>query len=66
MEHIVDANRDPKVFRHEESRAYIMVLYLDGYEFAVFRSEDLLHWEESQRFCAEGMWECPDLFSFNN
>ena len=62
VEHIVDANRDPKVFRHEESRAYIMVLYLDGYEFAVFRSEDLLHWEESQRFCAEGMWECPDLF----
>ena len=55
-------NRDPKVFYHEESGAYIMALYLDGDEFAIFRSNDLLHFEESQRFHAKGMWECPDLF----
>ena len=62
LDHIIGENRDPKVFRHEESHAYIMALYLEENDFAVFRSTDLLHWTESQRFTAEGMWECPDLF----
>ncbi len=62
LENIKGENRDPKVFYHEESGAYIMALYLDGDEFAIFRSADLLHFEESQRFHAKGMWECPDLF----
>lgn len=61
LEHIKGENRDPKVFYHAKSKAYIMALYLDGNEFAIFRSEDLLHWEESQRLVLEGMWECPDL-----
>ena len=39
-----------------------MVLYLDGYDFAIYRSEDLLNWEETQRISEPGMWECPDLF----
>lgn len=60
--HIAGENRDPKVFWHEASNAYCMALFLDGYEFAFFRSEDLLHWQETQRFTMEGMWECPDLF----
>jgi len=62
LEHIVGGNRDPKVFYHNGSNAYVMVLYLDGSEFAIFRSTDLCHWEESQRLSVEGMWECPDLF----
>lgn len=61
--HIAGDNRDPKVFYHKESAAYIMALYLDGNEFAIFRSANLLHWEETQRFTAESMWECPDLFA---
>lgn len=60
--HIKDDNRDPKVFYHKESAAYIMTLFLDGNEFAIFRSQDLLHWTESQRLIAENMQECPDLF----
>ena len=63
IEHIKGENRDPKIFWHAESGAYIMVLYLDGTEFAIFRSADLLHWQESQRFSAERMWECPGLFA---
>ena len=62
LPHIRGENRDPKVFHHPQSDAYIMVLYLDGNEFALFRSRDLLRWEESQRFSAPDMWECPDLF----
>ena len=62
LEHIKGGNRDPKVFYHPDSRAYIMVLFLDDFEFALFRSLDLVHWEESQRFSVPGMRECPDLF----
>lgn len=35
LPHIAGGNRDPKVFYHPESAAYIMVLYLDGSEFAI-------------------------------
>ncbi len=62
LDHIKGDNRDPKVFFHPESNAYIMILFIDGFEFAIFRSKDLLHWEESQRFSVEHMRECPDLF----
>lgn len=68
LPHIRGTNRDPKIFYHKESAAYIMVLYLDEYEFAIFRSTDLIHWEETQRLSAGKMNECPDLFelSVNN
>ena len=59
---IVNENRDPKVFWHEASKAYIMAIYLDEDEFMILRSDDLLHWTESQRFSAPKMWECPNLF----
>lgn len=55
-------NRDPKIFYHGPSGAYIMVLYLAGNEFAVYRSKDLRHWTMSQRLCLPKAWECPDLF----
>lgn len=62
LEHIAAGNRDPKIFYHNKSGAYVMVLFLDAYEFAVFRSPNLRQWHETQRFSAEGMQECPDLF----
>ncbi len=62
LPHIAGENRDPMVFWHEESQSYCMVLYLEGNTFALFRSSDLLHWEESQRLELPGAWECPALF----
>ena len=62
LPHVKAGNRDPKVFYHAESDAYIMALYLDEGEFAIYRSEDMKRWTESSRLFAEGMWECPDLF----
>ncbi len=56
-----EGNRDPKVFYHPPTKAYILVLYLSGHDFAIFRSADLLHWEETQRLTLDGGWECPDL-----
>lgn len=58
-------NRDPKVFRHEPSNAYIMVLYLDENEFLILRSKDLFHWGETQRLSIPGMWECPLLMELS-
>ncbi|WOO39042.1 glycoside hydrolase family 32 protein [Anaerocolumna sp. AGMB13020] len=59
---IAKENRDPKVFWHEESGAYIMSLWLEGNEFALLRSKELLNWELTDRLNFEGAWECPDLF----
>ena len=53
--------RDPKVFWHEETGAYIMVLYLERNDFAIYRSTDLQHWDRTDTFTLEEAWECPDL-----
>lgn len=55
-------NRDPKVFWHEESSAYIMMLWIEGNVFGILRSTDLLEWQLSDRVTLEGGFECPDLF----
>lgn len=54
-------NRDPKVFWHEKSGAYIMVLWLEENDFGIFRSSDLKEWEQSDRLTLDGAFECPDL-----
>ena len=53
--------RDPKVFWHEETKSYIMILWVDGNEFAILRSTDLEKWNISQRFELTDGFECPDL-----
>ena len=59
-------NRDPKVFWHEESQAYICVLWLEENDFGIFRSLDLLHWEQSDRMTLKDAWECPDLVQLHD
>ena len=55
-------SRDPAVFWHEESGAYILVLYLEDHDFGIYRSEDLESFQLSQRITLEYGFECPDLF----
>lgn len=55
-------NRDPKVFWHEESQAYIMTLWLQEDEFAILRSTDMKEFSISHRFRLKDAFECPDLF----
>lgn len=62
MEHLAAENRDPKVFYHAATMAYILILYIDEDMFYFFRSSDLLHWEKTQEIQVKGMWECPDFF----
>lgn len=62
LESLAAENRDPKVFWHEESGAYILVLWLENEDFAIFRSKDLEKFTLSQRLTLKGGFECPDLF----
>lgn len=59
-------SRDPKVFWHEETDAFIMVLWLKENDFGIFRSQDLINWETTQEITLEGGFECPDLFCLSS
>lgn len=60
--------RDPKVFWHEPTRRWVMVVSLAAEKVLVFyASDDLKTWNELSRFGPAGAevkpnWECPDLF----
>ncbi|TWU02234.1 glycoside hydrolase family 32 protein [Stieleria varia] len=60
--------RDPKVFWHEPTKRWIMVVSLANQKVLIFyASSDLKHWQELSRFGPAGFpskpnWECPDLF----
>ena len=63
-------DRDPKVFYHEPSKAWIMVLSLsrnntdrEHATYGLFRSPDLKSWKLIQELGpGTWYWECPDLF----
>jgi len=58
--------RDPKVFWHALTSAWIMLI-TQGRHVGIYRSNDLLDWAFSSEFGHElgapgdGAWECPDL-----
>jgi len=53
--------RDPKVFWHEPSRKWIMVLCgPPDFHYYILSSSNLLRWEEQSK--VPGMFECPDMF----
>jgi sucrose-6-phosphate hydrolase SacC (GH32 family) len=74
--HIEGHNRDPKVFWHEPSQAWIMVLYLSEagpvqrdpllnrtpQRYTILRSSNLLSWERVSDLIVPCNGECPDLF----
>lgn len=62
IEQIVPGNRDPKVIWYEPAGCYIMVLYLDNHEFALFTSQNLLDWTQQQRIVLSEDAECPDFY----
>jgi len=60
--HIAGGNRDPKVIWHAPSRKWIMALYLEGSDYALYASPDLKSWVPLQQIVLPGADECPDLF----
>jgi len=68
---IIDINskgfRDPKVFRYEPSRKWVMVTVLAGeHKVRFYGSTNLRQWSLLSDFgpagATGGAWECPDLF----
>ncbi len=62
LPHIVGGNRDPKVIWYEPDRKWVLALYLDQNDYALFTSPDLKQW---QRLCdvnLPGTSECPEFF----
>ena len=58
--------RDPKVFWHNDTQRWIMVLAV-GQEMQIFSSPNLKDWTFQSNFgegqgAHGGVWECPDLF----
>ncbi len=62
--------RDPKVFWHEASQQWVMVLALStDYKIAFYGSPNLKDWTLLSHFESPaselGIWECPDMFPLN-
>lgn len=55
-------NRDPKVIYVPELSAYVMALYLNDNRYALYTSDDFLHWAFFQELTLSGDSECPDLY----
>lgn len=58
--------RDPKIFWHEASGQWFMVLAA-GDHVKIYKSPNLIHWTYESEFGKNdgahgGAWECPDLF----
>ncbi|MDZ7722226.1 MAG: DUF4980 domain-containing protein [candidate division KSB1 bacterium] len=51
--------RDPKVFWHDQTNQWIMVLF-EGTGFSIFNSDNLTDWQYKSH--VKGFWECPELF----
>lgn len=60
INHIYAANRDPKVVWDEESKKWIMSLYMDkDNDFGLFSSSDLKEWKYLSTITLPGVAECP-------
>lgn len=62
LAHIAAENRDPKVVWHAPTHKWIMALFLDGNEYALFSSPDLKSWTKLQSIVMKDCGECPDFF----
>ncbi|MEO5716185.1 MAG: glycoside hydrolase family 32 protein [Luteolibacter sp.] len=60
--HVRAENRDPKVQWHEATKRWILNLYYDGNDYAIYTSPDLVKWEKTCDYQIPGEGECPDMF----
>ncbi len=60
--HIAAENRDPKVVWYAPEKKWVMALYLDHNDFALFSSPDLKNWEKLSDVNLPDDSECPNFF----
>ncbi len=62
LSNLAKGNRDPKVFWHRPTKKWVMALYLENNDFALFGSPDLKSWTKLSDIHLPDASECPDLF----
>jgi len=60
--HIAAENRDPKVVWFAPDKKWVMALYLDHSDYALFSSPDLKSWQKLSDVNLPGDSECPNFF----
>jgi fructan beta-fructosidase len=62
LPHIVGGDRDPKVIWYAPDKKWVMALYLDKDQYALFSSPNLKQWERLCDVVIPGTAECPEFF----
>lgn len=62
LRHIAAENRDPKMIWYAPEKKWVMALYLDRSDYALFSSPDLKQWKKLSDVNLPGDGECPDFF----
>jgi fructan beta-fructosidase len=62
LDHIAAENRDPKVVWYAPEKKWVMALYLDKNDYALFSSPNLKQWQKLSGVTLAGDGECPDFF----
>lgn len=62
LKNVIGQNRDPKIVWHAPSKKWIMALFLDGNDYALFGSPNLKDWTLLQKINMPECGECPDFF----
>ena len=57
-----ERERDPKVFWHNQTQRWVMVLWVQRGVVRILTSVDLKHWTRASDFTGEELYECPDMF----
>jgi len=60
--HVRAGNRDPNVFWYAPTEHWVLNLYYDGNDYAIYTSPDLVKWEKTCDYRIPGDGECPDMF----
>ena len=62
LPHVAGENRDPKVIWYAPDKKWVMALYLDHDNYALFSSANLKQWEKLSDVTLPGDSECPEFF----
>ena len=62
LPHVAAENRDPKVIWYAPQQKWVMALYLDKNEYALFSSKNLKQWTRMSEVTVPGTSECPEFF----
>ncbi len=62
LPHQAAENRDPKVIWYAPEKKWVMALYLDKSDYALFSSPDLKSWQKMSGVTLPGASECPEFF----